>query len=158
MNNSKNSEEYYEIDEVTDFSIRKNNLLYLKLKWKDYPDKYNTWEPMTNINNKKTLIKLIDEYIDILSSKRSFRKMQQLIQYKRKYLLKDQDLCFIEISSDSSDIKSTKTDSKVVDLDLVKLTTKEAPKAKKIKKKVNLKNTILNVDPIYNSNLKNKIF
>ena len=45
----------YEVEEVLDSRLKKGKLEYL-VKWSGYTDKYNTWEPVSNLENSKKAI------------------------------------------------------------------------------------------------------
>ena len=45
----------YEVEEVLDSRLKKGKLEYL-VKWSGYTDEYNTWEPVSNLENSKEAI------------------------------------------------------------------------------------------------------
>ena len=45
----------YEVEEVLDSRLKKGKLEYL-IKWSGYTDEYNTWEPVSNLENSKEAI------------------------------------------------------------------------------------------------------
>ena len=45
----------YEVEEVLDSRLKKGKLEYL-VKWSGYTDEYNTWEPVSNLENSKETI------------------------------------------------------------------------------------------------------
>ena len=45
----------YEVKEVLDSRLKKGKLEYL-IKWSGYTDEYNTWEPVSNLENSKEAI------------------------------------------------------------------------------------------------------
>ena len=45
----------YEVEEVLDSRLKKGRLEYL-VKWSGYTDEYNTWEPVSNLENSKEAI------------------------------------------------------------------------------------------------------
>ncbi len=49
------NEEEYEIEKILEKRIVKNKIEYL-IKWKDYPESDNTWEPIENMDNAKRMI------------------------------------------------------------------------------------------------------
>ena len=45
----------YEVEDILDVKISRRRLLYL-VKWKDYPDSENSWEPAINVKNTPQLV------------------------------------------------------------------------------------------------------
>ena len=45
----------YEVEEVLDSRLKKGKLEYL-VKWSGYTNKYNTWEPVSNLENSRKAI------------------------------------------------------------------------------------------------------
>ena len=60
----------YEVEEVLDSRLKKGKLEYL-VKWSGYTDEYNTWEPVSNLENSKEAIE--DFHKDNLSAPRRLR-------------------------------------------------------------------------------------
>ena len=57
-NNNIFQDEVYEVDTILDHRSNKNNEIEYLVKWKDYSNNHNSWEPFANFNS----IKPIDKY------------------------------------------------------------------------------------------------
>jgi hypothetical protein len=55
-NNESNENEIFEIENIVDYKIEKNNLFFF-IKWKGYNNKKNTLEPIENILQKEVIKK-----------------------------------------------------------------------------------------------------
>jgi len=56
----KKSSSRFEVEEIRDKKIEKGRILYL-VKWRDYPDTENTWEPRKHLRACHTLIQDFEE-------------------------------------------------------------------------------------------------
>jgi len=62
---SSDGEEEYEVEKIVDKRMSKGKPEYY-VKWKNWPDSDNTWEPIANLESSKDLI---DEYEEKLKNK-----------------------------------------------------------------------------------------
>ena len=73
-------DEHYVVEEILDSRISRNRLFYL-VKWKDYPDSENTWEPAVHL---KTAPDLVREFHSRYPAKPSPRQSRGLRDLARK--------------------------------------------------------------------------
>lgn len=50
------SELYWEIEEIIDERIEEDGKQYVLIKWKNWPSRYNTWEPIENLNDELPVV------------------------------------------------------------------------------------------------------
>lgn len=55
MPHKKLKKGYYNVEEILKKKKKRNEIYYL-IKWQDYDDDYNTWEPARNLLNVQDLI------------------------------------------------------------------------------------------------------
>ena len=64
---------YYEVENIITRKIKGKNKFYL-IKWKGYPIKYSTWEPITHLDNIMDLVEKFDNNFPNSINKRQLRK------------------------------------------------------------------------------------
>lgn len=131
-NECKEQEQEYIVEKILDKRIRYGIVEYF-LKWKDYDDTYNSWEPMENIKCKrlitafenqtkefkKTLIKhgrkRAQSNTNVKRSSKSFKKTSLLL--KKKVVESDESEDSDLVSNNQSDSVSSEDSDEVVEKD-----------------------------------------
>lgn len=54
-------EEEYEVEKILEFKLDQNGLCKYLVKWKDYDESANSWEPIENLKNALTMVKRIHQ-------------------------------------------------------------------------------------------------
>lgn len=72
----KKSNSRFEVEEIKDKKIEKGRILYL-VKWRDYPDSENTWEPRKHLRACHTLIQDFEEKCE---HRASLQELQALLE------------------------------------------------------------------------------
>ncbi|XP_026378617.1 chromobox protein homolog 7-like [Papaver somniferum] len=67
------SEEFFEIEEVRRKRVRKGRIEYL-IKWRDWPERSNTWEPLENVQE------FVDEFEESLLTRKRKRKRKGTVR------------------------------------------------------------------------------
>ncbi|KAI3875404.1 hypothetical protein MKW98_000081 [Papaver atlanticum] len=71
----KFSEEFFEIEEVRRKRVHQGHVEYL-IKWRDWPEKSNTWEPLENVQE------FVDEFEESLLMRKRKRKRKGTVRRK----------------------------------------------------------------------------
>ncbi|KAI3884558.1 hypothetical protein MKX03_019858 [Papaver bracteatum] len=69
------SEEFFEIEDVRSKRVHKGRIEYL-IKWRDWPEKSNTWEPLENVQE------FVNEFEESLLMRKRKRKRKGAVRRK----------------------------------------------------------------------------
>ena len=61
---SDGDKEYYEVEAIRDKRVLVNGSLEYLIKWQNYPETENTWEPMPNLNSCIKMVHAFDKHYE----------------------------------------------------------------------------------------------
>lgn len=82
-----NKSDLFEIDRIMGKKVERNAMYFL-VKWKGYPNKENTWEPIENFMDFKFLLQKIDEFDH--NTQRIADKHKKVIDYKENMSIEEE--------------------------------------------------------------------
>lgn len=82
-----NKSDLFEIDRIMGKKVERNAMYFL-VKWKGYPNKENTWEPIENFMDFKFLLKKVEEFDH--NTQRISDKHKKVVDYKENMSIEEE--------------------------------------------------------------------